>query len=101
MAEAEGVGEAEGVAVGDALRSVVVSGPLPSADEVLCWFCGFLCSVRAGGSCSSGSSVTATVHPIPAETTVAARAHAGAPTSTAITRSHPRLRPPRRSHKIK
>jgi hypothetical protein len=101
VAEAEGVGEAEGVAVGDALRSVVVSGPLPSADEVLCWFCGFLCSVRAGGSCSSGSSVTATVHPIPAEINVAARAHAGGPTSTAITRSHPRLRPPRRSHKIK
>ena len=41
MGEAEGVGEAvtvgEAVAVvvGDALRSVVVSGPLPSAGEVL------------------------------------------------------------------
>ena len=79
MAEAEGVGEAEGVAVGDALRSVVVSGPLPSADEVLCWFSGVVCLIRAGGGGSSGSSVTATAHPTPAEITVAARAHAGAP----------------------
>jgi hypothetical protein len=100
VAEAEGVGEAEGVAVGDALRSVVVSGPLPSAGEVLCWFSGVVCSVRAG-ACSSGSSVAATAHPTPAEITVAARAHAGAPTTTATTRSHPRPRPRRRSHKIK
>src|SRR5829696_9681918 len=106
VAEAEGVGEAVtvgeavAVAVGDALRSVVVSGPLPSADEVLCWFSGVVCSVCAGGG-SSGSSVTATAHPTPAEITVAARAHAGAPTTTAITRSHPRLRPRRRSHRIK
>src|SRR5215208_541123 len=94
------VGEAVAMAVGEALRSVVVSGPLPSADEVLCWFSGVVCSVCAGG-CSSGSSVTATAHPTPAEITVAARAHAGAPTTTAITRSHPRLRPRRRSHRIK
>jgi hypothetical protein len=66
------------VAVGDALRSVVVSGPLPSPDEVLCWFSGVVCSVCAGGG-SSGSSVAATAYPTPAEITVAARAHAGAP----------------------
>jgi hypothetical protein len=106
VAEAEGVGEAVtvgedvAVAVVDALRSVVVSGPLPLADEVLCWFSGVVCSVGAGG-CSSGSSHTATAPPTPAEITVAARAHAGAPTTTAITRSHPRHRPRRRSHRIK
>jgi hypothetical protein len=94
------VGEAVAVAVGDALRSVVVSGPLPSADEVLSRFSGVVCSVRARG-CSWGSSVAATAHPTPAEITVAARAHAGAPTTTAITRTHPRLRPRRRSHRIK
>ena len=86
------MGEAVAVAVGDALRSVVVSGPLPSAGEVLSRFSGVVCSVRAGG-CSWGSSVAATAHPTPAEITVAARAHAGAPKTTAITRSHPRIRP--------
>ena len=49
MGEADGVGEAVtsgdavAVAVGDALRSVVVSGPLPSAGEVLSWFSGVVC----------------------------------------------------------
>jgi hypothetical protein len=100
VGEAITVGEAVAVAVGEALRSVVVSGFLPSADEVLCWFSGVVCSVCAGG-CSSGSSVAATAHPTPAEITVAARAHAGAPTTTAIMRSHPRLRSRRRSHRIK
>jgi hypothetical protein len=100
VAEAEGVGEAVAVAVVDALRSVVVSGPLPSAGEVLSRFSGVVCSVCAGG-CLTGSSLTATAHPTPAEITVAARAHAGAPTTTAITRSQPRLRPRRRSHRIK
>src|SRR5215203_1021515 len=100
VAVAEAVGEAVAMAVGDALRSMVVSGPLPSADEVLCWFSGVVCSVCTGG-CSSGSSVAATAPPTPAEITVAARAHAGAPTTTAITRSHPRLRSQRRSHTIK
>src|SRR5829696_7198641 len=96
----EAVGEAVAMAVGEALRSVVVSGSLTSADEVLCWFSGVVCSVCTGG-CSSGSSHTATAPPTPAEITVAARAHAGAPTTTAITRSHPRLRSRRRSHRIK
>jgi hypothetical protein len=95
------VGEAVAVVVGDALRSVVLSGLLTSADEVLCWFSGVVCSVCAGDDGSSGSSVTATAHPTPAEISVAARAHAGAPTTTAIPRSHPRLRPRRRSHRIK
>ena len=49
VGEAVTVGEAEDVAVGEALRSVVVSGPLPSAGEVLSWFSGVVCSVRAGG----------------------------------------------------
>jgi hypothetical protein len=40
------------VAVGDALRSVVVSRLLPSAGEVLCWFTGVVCSVGAGGGSS-------------------------------------------------
>jgi hypothetical protein len=76
----EDVGEAEGVAVGDALRSVVVSEPLPpSAAEVLSWASCALCSVCVGGG-SSGASVEATAHPI----TAAARAHAEAPTTTAI-----------------
>jgi hypothetical protein len=101
VGEAVTVGEAVAVAVGEALRSVVVSGTLPSVEEVLSRFSGVVCSVRAGGGCSSGSSDTATVHPTPAEITVAARAHAGAPTTTAITRSHPRIRPRRWSHTIK
>jgi hypothetical protein len=101
VGEAEGVGEAVAVAVVDALRSVVVSGPLTSAGEVLSRFSGVVCSVCAGGGGSSGSSDTATVHPTPAEITVAARAHAGAPTTTATTRSHPRLRLRRRSHRTK
>jgi hypothetical protein len=97
----EDVGEAEGVAVGDALRSVVVSEPLPpSAAEVLSWASCALCSVCVGGG-SSGASVEATAHPITAEITVAARAHAEAPTTTAITRGHPRIRPRRRPHRIK
>ena len=101
MGEAVTVGEAVAVVVGDALRSVVLSGLLTSADEVLCWFSGVVCSVCAGDDGSSGSSVTATAPPTPAEITVAARAHAGAPTTTAIRRSHPRIRPRRKSHRIK
>ena len=100
MGEAVTVGEAVAVAVGEALRSLVVWGALPSAGEVLCWFSGVVCSVCAGGG-SSASSVTATAHPTPAEIPVAARAHAAAPTTTAITRSHPRPLPRRRSHRIK
>jgi hypothetical protein len=100
VGEAVTVGEAVAVKVGDALRSVVVSGALPSADGILSRFSGVVCLMRAGGG-SSGSSDTATVHPTPAEITVAARAHARDPTATAITRSHPRLRPRRRSHRIK
>jgi hypothetical protein len=99
----EAVGEAVGVAVGDALlRSVVGSEPLPpsSAAEVLSWASCALCSVCVGGG-SSGASVEATAHPTTAEITVAARAHAGAPTTTAITRGHPRIRPRRRPHRIK
>jgi hypothetical protein len=100
VAVGEDVGEAEGVAVGDALRSVVVSRPLPSAAEVLSRSSCALCSVCVGGG-SSGASVAATAHPTTAEITVAARALAGAPTTTAITRSHPRIRPRRRPHRIK
>jgi hypothetical protein len=96
----EDVGEAEGVAVGDALRSMVVSGPLPSSAEVISWSSCALCSVCVGGG-SSGASVAATAHPTPAEITAAATAHAGAPTTTAITRGHPRIRPRRRPHSIK
>ena len=61
VGEAEGAGEAvtsgEAVAAAvedelrleDPLRSEVVSGPLPSAGEVLSWFSDVVCSVRAGG----------------------------------------------------
>ena len=52
MGETVAVGEVEAVAVGDALRSVVVSRLLPSAGEVLCWFTGVVCSVGAGGGSS-------------------------------------------------
>jgi hypothetical protein len=49
VGEAVTVGEAVAVAVGDALRSVVLSWPLPSLGEVLSWFSGVVCSVCAGG----------------------------------------------------
>lgn len=93
MGEAEAV--EEGVAEGDAVLSVVVSEPLRSA-EVFSTSCS-AGSVFAGGW--SGLSAEANVNPTPAEITVAARAHAGASTATAITRSHPRIRPRRRSHR--
>ena len=93
MGEAEGV--KEGVAEGDALLTVVFSEPLRSAEVFSTSFSAG--SVFAGGS--SGLSAEVNVNPIPAEITVAARAHAGASTATAITRSHPRIRPRRRSHR--
>jgi hypothetical protein len=94
------VGEAVGEAVEDALRSVVVSGSLPSASVVLSWFSGVVFSVRPGEG-SSGPNVTAAAHPTPTEITVAARAHAAAPATTAIKRIHPRIHPRRQSHRIK
>jgi hypothetical protein len=99
VAEDEAVGEAEiveeGVAEGEALRSVVVSEPVRWT-EVSSWYCsaGPVC---AGGS--SGFSAEASVNPAPAEIAVAARAHAGARKATAITRSHPRILPWKRSHR--
>lgn len=99
MAEDEAVGEAEGVeegvAEGEALRSVVVSELVLSA-EVFSWDCS-AGPVWAGGS--SGLSAEASVNPAPAEIAVAARAHAGAKTATAITRGHPRILSSRRSHR--
>jgi hypothetical protein len=93
VAEGEAVGEAEvveeGVAEGEALRSVVVSEPVRSA-EVFSWSC-FAGPVCAGGS--SGFSAEASVNPAPAEIAVAARAHAGVRTATVTMRSHPRILP--------
>ena len=97
-AVAEDVAEAEGVAGGVPLRSVVVSEPLRLA-EVLSSRSSSAGSVCAGGS--SGLSAEANANPTPAEITVVARAHAGATTTTTITRSHPRIRSWRRSHRIK
>ncbi len=93
MAEGEAVAEPEGVdegvADGEALRSMVVSELVRSA-EVFSW------SWSAGPVCadgSSGFSAEASVNPAPAEIAVAARAHAGVRTATVTMRSHPRILP--------
>jgi hypothetical protein len=96
VAVGEAVGAAEGVGEGVPLRSVVVSEPLRSA-EVLSSRSSSAGSVCAGGS--SGLVAEATANPTPAEITVVARAHAGASTTTTITRSHPPIRSWRRSHR--
>jgi hypothetical protein len=96
VAVGEDVAEAEGVAGGVPLRSVVVSEPLRSA-EVLSSRSSSAGSVCAGGS--SGLGAEANANPTPAEITVVARAHAGATTTTTSTRSNPRIRSWRRSHR--
>ena len=69
MGEAVTVGEAVAGAVGEALRSVVVSGLLPSAGEVLWWVSGVVCSVCAGGG-HVGSSARAPHQIYPPQITV-------------------------------
>ncbi len=91
------MGEDEVVALGDALRSVVVPSVSLRWAEVLSRSSSAVCSVGAGGS--SGPSAEANPNPAPPETTVAAKAHAGASTITIITRSHPAIRPWRKSYR--
>ena len=93
----EAVGEDEGVALGDALRSVVVSSVSLRWAEVLSRFSSAVCSVGAGGV--SGPSAEANPNPAAPEITVVAKAHAGASTTTTITRSHPAIRPWSKSHR--
>lgn len=98
MAEEEA--EGDGMAEGEAVCSVVVSGRIVSS-EVVSSFAG---CVRAGGSDRSagvswGSNAMDNAIPATPETTAVASAHAGASTITSITRSHPSVRSLRRSHR--
>jgi hypothetical protein len=92
--------EGDGMAEGEAVRSVVVLGRTV-ASEVVSSFAG---SVRAGGSdwpagASWGSKVMDNAIAAIAESTAVASAHAGTSTTISIRRRPPRVRSLRGSHK--
>ena len=97
---AEEEAEEDGAADGEAVWSVVVSATVVSSEGIL----GSAGSVRAGGSdrragASLGSNAMDNAIPTTADTISVVSAHAGASMTISITRSHPRVRSLRGSHR--